>query len=172
LIGCKKKKHYLLVKKVRFIRQANKSPVHLAYNPSYSACFLAGTIFFSHKKSANSVFQPAYNSSRTAPGFVKTFVTIGGAEHIFDSAETDNKAKVFFTWYQYYTCLDDVTDADNECAVERFNGVPFAIVPPDLQALHVVDVEKQRHGAGVRVRRQADHLVDLPARWVVRHLHI
>jgi hypothetical protein len=29
--------------------------------------FLAGTIFFSHKKSANSVFQPTYNSSRTAP---------------------------------------------------------------------------------------------------------
>jgi hypothetical protein len=29
--------------------------------------FSAGTIFFSHKKSATSVFQPAYNSSRTAP---------------------------------------------------------------------------------------------------------
>jgi hypothetical protein len=29
--------------------------------------FSAGTLFFSHKKSANSVFQPAYNSSRTAP---------------------------------------------------------------------------------------------------------
>jgi hypothetical protein len=29
--------------------------------------FSAGTVFFSHKKSANSVFQPAYNSSRTAP---------------------------------------------------------------------------------------------------------
>jgi hypothetical protein len=28
--------------------------------------FSAGTIFFSHKKSADSVFQPAYNSSRTA----------------------------------------------------------------------------------------------------------
>jgi hypothetical protein len=41
--------------------------VHLAYNPSYSACFSAGTVFFSHKKSANSNFQPAYNSSRTAP---------------------------------------------------------------------------------------------------------
>jgi hypothetical protein len=26
--------------------------------------FSAGTVFFSHKKSANSVFQPAYNSSR------------------------------------------------------------------------------------------------------------
>jgi hypothetical protein len=25
--------------------------------------FSAGTVFFSHKKSANSVFQPAYNSS-------------------------------------------------------------------------------------------------------------
>jgi hypothetical protein len=29
--------------------------------------FSAGTVFFSHKKSANSVFQPAYNSSRMAP---------------------------------------------------------------------------------------------------------
>jgi hypothetical protein len=29
--------------------------------------FSAGTIFFSHKKSANSVFQPTYNSSRTWP---------------------------------------------------------------------------------------------------------
>jgi hypothetical protein len=29
--------------------------------------FSVGTVFFSHKKSANSVFQPAYNSSRTAP---------------------------------------------------------------------------------------------------------
>jgi hypothetical protein len=27
--------------------------------------FSAETVFFSHKKSANSVFQPAYNSSRT-----------------------------------------------------------------------------------------------------------
>jgi hypothetical protein len=29
--------------------------------------FSTGTVFFSHKKSANSVFQSAYNSSRTAP---------------------------------------------------------------------------------------------------------
>jgi hypothetical protein len=29
--------------------------------------FSAKTVFFSHKKSVNSVFQPAYNSSRTAP---------------------------------------------------------------------------------------------------------
>jgi hypothetical protein len=29
--------------------------------------FSVGTIFFSQKKSANSVFQPAYNFSRTAP---------------------------------------------------------------------------------------------------------
>jgi hypothetical protein len=28
--------------------------------------FLAGTVFFSHKKSPNSVFQPTYNFSRTA----------------------------------------------------------------------------------------------------------
>jgi hypothetical protein len=30
--------------------------------------FSAGTVFFSHKKSANNVFQLAYNSSRTGPG--------------------------------------------------------------------------------------------------------
>jgi hypothetical protein len=29
--------------------------------------FLIGTVFFSHKKSVNSVFQPAYNSSQTVP---------------------------------------------------------------------------------------------------------
>jgi hypothetical protein len=29
--------------------------------------FSAGTVFFSHKKSGNSVFQSAYNFSRTAP---------------------------------------------------------------------------------------------------------
>jgi hypothetical protein len=29
--------------------------------------FSVRTVFFSHKKSANSVFQPAYNSSRTTP---------------------------------------------------------------------------------------------------------
>jgi hypothetical protein len=29
--------------------------------------FSAGTVFFSYKKSVNGVFQPAYNSSRTAP---------------------------------------------------------------------------------------------------------
>jgi hypothetical protein len=51
-----------------FIKNKGKGPVHLAYNPFYSTCFFsAGTIFFSHKKSANSVFQPAYNSSRTGP---------------------------------------------------------------------------------------------------------
>jgi hypothetical protein len=39
-------------------------PVHLAYNPPYSACFFSRTVFFSHKKSATSIFQPAYNSSQ------------------------------------------------------------------------------------------------------------
>jgi hypothetical protein len=49
----------------------NSGPVHSAYNPSFSAYFFsAGTIFFSHNKSANSVFQPAYQHSRTAPQIV------------------------------------------------------------------------------------------------------
>jgi hypothetical protein len=33
--------------------------------------FSAGTVFFSQKKSVNSVFQPAYNSSRTDPKLIK-----------------------------------------------------------------------------------------------------
>jgi hypothetical protein len=35
-------------------------PVHPAYNPSFQLVFLAGTVFFSHNKSVNSVFQSAY----------------------------------------------------------------------------------------------------------------
>ena len=69
------------------------------------------------------------------------------------------------------TCLECVTDVDDECTLERFNGVPLAIVPSNLQALHIVDVEQQRHGAGVRVRRQAEHIAGLPALRVVGHLH-
>jgi hypothetical protein len=45
----------------------NSGHVHLAYNSSYSACFSAGTVIFCHEKSANCIFQSAYNSSRTAP---------------------------------------------------------------------------------------------------------
>jgi hypothetical protein len=45
-------------------------PVHLAYNPSYSVCFFSvGTIFFSHKKSANSIFQLVYQLNRTGPSY-------------------------------------------------------------------------------------------------------
>jgi hypothetical protein len=46
-------------------RTISYGPVHLAYNPSYSACFFSRNSIFLSKKSANSVFQPAYNSSRT-----------------------------------------------------------------------------------------------------------
>jgi hypothetical protein len=38
-------------------------PVHPAYNPYFSV----EIVFFSHNKSANSVFQPAYQHSRTWP---------------------------------------------------------------------------------------------------------
>jgi hypothetical protein len=41
--------------------------VHSAYNPSFSACFFSRNSIFSHNKSANNVFQPAYQHSRTAP---------------------------------------------------------------------------------------------------------
>jgi hypothetical protein len=41
----------------------DNGPVHLAYNPSFSA----GTIFFSRNKSANNVFQLAYQHSQTWP---------------------------------------------------------------------------------------------------------
>jgi hypothetical protein len=33
----------------------------------FQLIFLAGTVFFSHDKSANNVFQPAYQHSRTEP---------------------------------------------------------------------------------------------------------
>jgi hypothetical protein len=33
----------------------------------FQLLFLARTVFFSHNKSANSVFQPAYQHSRTGP---------------------------------------------------------------------------------------------------------
>jgi hypothetical protein len=46
---------------------ARLGPVYLAYNPSYSACFFSRNSIFLSKKSANSVFQPAYNPSRTTP---------------------------------------------------------------------------------------------------------
>jgi hypothetical protein len=35
--------------------------------------FLAGTVFFSHDKSANSVFQLAYKHSRTGPIWLKNY---------------------------------------------------------------------------------------------------
>jgi hypothetical protein len=61
------------LKKKKWARSANYSPqedealgsVHPAYNPSFLACFLVGTVFFSHNKSANIIFQPAYQRSRT-----------------------------------------------------------------------------------------------------------
>jgi hypothetical protein len=42
-------------------------PVHLAYNPSYSACFFSQNNIFLLQKISQQCFQPAYNSSRTAP---------------------------------------------------------------------------------------------------------
>jgi hypothetical protein len=44
--------------------------------------FSARTVFFSHKKSANSVFQPAYNSSRTGPKDLATIHSFGWQETI------------------------------------------------------------------------------------------
>jgi hypothetical protein len=40
--------------------------VHLSYNASYLACFSSRNSIFLSKKSDNSIFQPAYNSSRTS----------------------------------------------------------------------------------------------------------
>jgi hypothetical protein len=41
----------------------------------FQLVFSAGTVFFSHNKSANSVFQPAYQPNRTGPlsGFLSCF---------------------------------------------------------------------------------------------------
>jgi hypothetical protein len=38
----------------------------------FQLVILAETVFFSHNKSANSVFQPAYQHSRTAPLYPDT----------------------------------------------------------------------------------------------------
>jgi hypothetical protein len=38
--------------------------------------FSVRTVFFSHKKSANSIFQPTYNSSRTAPVSLKLSLSL------------------------------------------------------------------------------------------------
>jgi hypothetical protein len=45
----------------------DKELLHLAYNLSFSAYFLVRTIFFSHNKSANRIFQPSYRHIRTRP---------------------------------------------------------------------------------------------------------
>jgi hypothetical protein len=44
-----------------------KGSVHPAYNSSFQLVFSAETIFFSHNKSANGVFQLTYQYSRTGP---------------------------------------------------------------------------------------------------------
>jgi hypothetical protein len=41
--------------------------VHLTYNPSYLTCFFSRNSIFLSQKISHSVFQPAYNSSRTEP---------------------------------------------------------------------------------------------------------
>jgi hypothetical protein len=45
----------------------NNGPIHLAYNPSYSACFFNQNSIFLSQKISQQCFQPAYNSSRTGP---------------------------------------------------------------------------------------------------------
>jgi hypothetical protein len=40
----------------------------------FQLVFSAETVFFSHNKSANSVFQPAYQPNRTAPKFGFVFI--------------------------------------------------------------------------------------------------
>jgi hypothetical protein len=40
----------------------------------FQLIFSAATIFFSHNKSANSVFQPAYQHSRTAPTTERSYL--------------------------------------------------------------------------------------------------
>jgi hypothetical protein len=43
----------------------------------FQLVFSAGTVFFSHNKSANNVFQPAYQHSRTGPLSSIRLVVIG-----------------------------------------------------------------------------------------------
>jgi hypothetical protein len=59
-----------------------KGSVHPAYNPSFSACFFSRNSIFSHKKSVNSVFQPAYQHSRTGPKVTITVRLNGRLAHL------------------------------------------------------------------------------------------
>jgi hypothetical protein len=71
----------------------NYGPVHLAYNPSYSTCFFSRNNIFLSKKSGNRVFQPDYNSSRTAP---ISFLTSQKAQQM--AAPSVNNTKGVFRW--------------------------------------------------------------------------
>ena len=44
-----------------------KGPVHFSYNPYFLACFLVGRVFFSHNKSAGTVFWLVFSAKRTGP---------------------------------------------------------------------------------------------------------
>jgi hypothetical protein len=83
-------------------------PVHLAYNPSYSASFFSQNSIFLLKKTVNSVFQPAYNSSQTAP------VT---------------NASFLIKYYNYHKCFLTrfLTNLLCDVTVSKFEAVLFSI---------------------------------------------
>jgi hypothetical protein len=62
--------------------------------------FLAGTVFFSHKKSANSIFQPAYNSSRTEP-LLWTYKLVRGCRLTW-MYEPIAERIVIWSWLSWY----------------------------------------------------------------------
>uniref|UniRef100_A0A0A8YNW9 Uncharacterized protein n=1 Tax=Arundo donax TaxID=35708 RepID=A0A0A8YNW9_ARUDO len=59
---------------------------------------------------------------------------------------------------------------DDERAIKGVYSDPLAILS-DLQPLHVVRLEQQRQARSISVRRQAYHLVSLPAWRLVGHPH-
>ena len=46
---------------------AGYGPVRFSYNLSFLSCFLVGTVFFSHNKSARTVFRFVFSAKRTRP---------------------------------------------------------------------------------------------------------
>ena len=72
--------------------------------------------------------------------------------------------------YWLGTHLKDVADVDDESSGQGVHGEPLPILP-DLQPLHVVRVEEERHADAVGVRREAQHLAGLTAGRVVVDPH-
>jgi hypothetical protein len=65
----------------------------------FQLVFSVGTVFFSHNKSANSVFQPAYQHSRTGPSFHSLFIVVRS------SATSSSKHKTAMLYAMHAACI-------------------------------------------------------------------